>query len=962
MHGRFRMGCANSSEGEVKTLQVVPSPSSDGVSATSEKTSPARSVAAKHGSAEMAVKTSPPPTVELDMAHRGGEAEIAAGPPNQAALADLQASAAEKALNLKAFPLLEGWRVVFRLSQSDVRARWGSRPRPNSQPDRKPVVGSSFEAEVILPEASEPLKLPLQLLPQWIEPKVEKPPFLGRYKVVKELSSTSSSSSTSRAYEAFDCVERAPRVLQVRELMTEVDVRAFAQRLQLEALDSENKTFLKLREVFLALPGKVAAIEDLPGPSMWLEFERFVPGQELLGALASVSAAVLHGLSRLHTAGWVHCGLSPEQIFLGSSGDWMIGGLDGSMRVAELRNVKRLTRTGTFYPPEALLGLPQTEKVDLWQLAASLCECITRHRLDDAAPSGAEQGVLVAEKLCRLIDFVGPLPLSLLERHPQREELCTPEGHILRPGTPAADGTVSLQAVEPTARASSGGNTDVVRPLRLMQKLEGAAGATIIVDFLGWLLHHDPDQRPCCDEALGHKLLRSSMPAPAPGKKKSVNFGGNSAANKPSSKDGGRECRGVNFDSTDVEKENGIQRKGTGFVNMSDLPASDSEDDGEQLQLGKNDRATSQVQFKDSRGDNENTIRRKGTGYVQMTDLPPSDDEDEEEDVKPKPKVRIEEAEGTGSNNISRKGTGFVNLSDLPASDSEDDEDEAKQPALSGTSSVSFALATGDAGKNNIQRKGTGFVQMSDLPPSDDEDDEDEQVLPGRAAKKMHVAIQDSHGDNENKISRKGTGFVNMSDLPPSDDDEEDEGEQVRVPKRDKKSVQIAPESSGTGGKVARRGTGYVREDELPLTDEEEEEALVSLQRKERKGAPGHVTIKDTHGDNHNNIARKGTGFVQLSDLPPSDDEDEDDEEAEVLVGSGADKGQERSPKVGKRVMIKESPSQMGAPGADFTLTGSTHASEESPRTAAVRANTRKGTGIVRKADIPLSSDEEDES
>merc|ERR1719277_50091 len=40
-----------------------------------------------------------------------------------------------------------------------------------------------------------------------------------------------------------------------------------------------------------------------------------------------------------------------------------------------------------------------------------------------------------------------------------------------------------------------------------------------------------------------------------------------------------------------------------------------------------------------------------------------------------------------------------------------------------------------------------------------------------------------------------------------------------------------------------------------------------------------HAQINDSHGDNQGHIKRKGTGFVNMDELPPSDDEDEDDED-----------------------------------------------------------------------------------
>merc|ERR1712151_1153282 len=98
-----------------------------------------------------------------------------------------------------------------------------------------------------------------------------------------------------------------------------------------------------------------------------------------------------------------------------------------------------------------------------------------------------------------------------------------------------------------------------------------------------------------------------------------------------------------------------------------------------------------------------------------------------------------------------------------------------------------------------------------------------------------------------------------MGELPPSDDEEsdaEDEGsiEEPRAKKvqmrTDRKSVIIEDDHADNTNKLQRKGTGYVHITELPPSDDEaddeEEESTVAS----RKG----VQIKDHHGDNTNNL------------------------------------------------------------------------------------------------------------
>jgi len=79
--------------------------------------------------------------------------------------------------------------------------------------------------------------------------------------------------------------------------------------------------------------------------------------------------------------------------------------------------------------------------------------------------------------------------------------------------------------------------------------------------------------------------------------------------------------------------------------------------------------------------------------------------------------------------------------------------------------------------------------------------------------------------------------------------------------------VKIQDSQGHTENKIARKGTGFVHVGELPPSDDEDEEEEAH-----------HVKIQDSQGHTENKIARKGTGFVHAGELPDSDDEFEDEE------------------------------------------------------------------------------------
>mmetsp|Transcript_141768 Transcript_141768/g.250498 ORF Transcript_141768/g.250498 Transcript_141768/m.250498 type:complete len:880 (-) Transcript_141768:158-2797(-) len=610
------------------------------------------------------------------------------------------------------FSLPEGWRVVCRLSRNDARARWGSRPRPaaNSPATARGAAGASvaFEADLIAPELKQPLRLPLMLLPQWVDPKVGAQ-FMGRYEVRSIIPEKAGLERygvrRGQRLEVFDQQDKTDCAIQVCDLERGSDVKAFAERLQLESLDSENKLFLRLRNMAIALPGRLAVVEDMPKKTLWQELSRIEPAG-LAAKLACIANSVLEGLCRLHAHGWAHCGISPDTICLALDGCWKLNSLEFARKVRDLVPPVRVS-TGTAVPPEVLLRLPVTEKVDVWQLAATLCEALMQKRIrEEGAMAGVSQdgGNGVAENLCRLVDFLGPLPNNLVAQHPDREALFTPEGHVLRPASPDAAGQ-DLEAIEPTTSAEKSADSDPIpRPRLVVEALKDVEGGGDILEFLGRLLNPDPEQRPSAQEAKAHHFLRFAH---------TKQGGKGSAAQDPD--------RHAKIQDSHGDNAGHITRKGTGFVHVGELPPSDDEDEDEEEEAPKG--GDHHVKIKDSHGDNAGHITRKGTGFVHMNELPPSDDEDEEEDEKPH-HVSIKDSHGDNENKISRKGTGFVHIGELPPSDDEDEEEDAPAPA--GDHHVKIQDSHGDC-ENKITRKGTGFVHIGELPPSDEEDEEEEE-------------------------------------------------------------------------------------------------------------------------------------------------------------------------------------------------------------------------------------------
>merc|ERR1712048_1531393 len=194
-----------------------------------------------------------------------------------------------------------------------------------------------------------------------------------------------------------------------------------------------------------------------------------------------------------------------------------------------------------------------------------------------------ENGKPVALKLCALVDFLGPLPSSVIDKHPMREDLFTPEGQVLRPVTPDAAGVQEVEAIEPvngpqTKPPVSADTSGAPRPRLLAERLADAEGASDILEFLGRLLIPDPEQRPSAGEALAHHFLRfAHTKGGANADKKAVGFDGSKKEKDAHAK----------IEDSHGDNESKLARKGTGFVHVGELPPSDDEEEDEEHELAK---------------------------------------------------------------------------------------------------------------------------------------------------------------------------------------------------------------------------------------------------------------------------------------------------------------------------------------------------------------------------------------
>lgn len=584
-------------------------------------------------------------------------------------------------------------------------------------------------------------------------------------------------------------------------------------------------------------------------------------------------------------------------------------------------------------PPEVLLHLPVTEKVDVWHLAASICEAIAQKRISSDSTS----------PLCDLVDFLGPLPDSVVDQHPQREKLFTPQGQLLRPTTPDVSGVRHMDVIGPPVSSHWG---EFPRPRRVVDALTDVEGADEILAFLGPLLHPDPKKRPSVVEANAHTFLKKHV-------RKSVGIAEDSEVSMVqrcsdtattvitaqcktgavkagvfeqmlrSACEGGlsltmlstgeqpneesepkRHCEGTDTaDMQDINKTllqascesrhcalaaTGVVKRKFGCSPVRDLKVMVS--DGAKRDIGEAEGSAPHVRIaapvigSQSKG----RLGRKGTGFVQLGELPTSDDDDEDDDEEtPRGGVRIDGSQSSSTaSTLRRKGTGFAHKVELSSS-----EDGSSEHEVAGNRIVAFVASDGAHAETYgrpVARKGTGFVQVTELPSSDDSafsDDDDPTVKSNQELKRVVVqgppkkatgrraSLDLDEEDTECRIKRKGTGFVQVTELPSSDLDSDDETDADQP----KTAVKIFSEGLGEKDtRMVRKCTGFLTDDAKHDDHESNADNCRRVRLVEPEGEQsGTMTVGAK-------LARKGTGIVNLSELPDSEDEDENDEEEDL--------------------------------------------------------------------------------
>jgi len=108
----------------------------------------------------------------------------------------------------------------------------------------------------------------------------------------------------------------------------------------------------------------------------------------------------------------IHCDLKPENILLKHPRRSAIKLIDFGSSCYLTKRAYSYIQSRFYRSPEVLLGLPYTQKIDMWSLG---CVCVEMHT-GEPLFGGANQ----ADQICRIVDILGMPPVTMIRSSPER--------------------------------------------------------------------------------------------------------------------------------------------------------------------------------------------------------------------------------------------------------------------------------------------------------------------------------------------------------------------------------------------------------------------------------------------------------------------------------------------------------------------------------------------------------------
>ena len=212
-----------------------------------------------------------------------------------------------------------------------------------------------------------------------------------------------------------------------------------------------------------------------------------------LPRVRSIAHQCLTALAYIHDLNLIHCDLKPENILIKSLSRCLVKVIDFGSSCFLRDPHSSYVQSRSYRAPEVVLGLPYSQKIDVWSLGCILCELITSKVLFN----NKSVTTLLAGHISACGDF--PSHMVAEGRH----------AHLYFNHPPPGGGAHRLYQ-----RSESGSYSYLQPKRRSLQEMLGTDDA-LFLDFISQLLCLDPNKRWSARELLHHPwFTTTALPLP----------------------------------------------------------------------------------------------------------------------------------------------------------------------------------------------------------------------------------------------------------------------------------------------------------------------------------------------------------------------------------------------------------------------------------------------------------------
>eukprot|EP00434_Breviolum_minutum_P004863 symbB.v1.2.004290.t1/scaffold220.1/size262620/14 len=205
-----------------------------------------------------------------------------------------------------------------------------------------------------------------------------------------------------------------------------------------------------------------------------------------MGRLQKISKQILTALEYVHSLRLIHCDLKPENILIKSYSRCEVKVIDFGSSCFVDDHLSSYVQSRSYRAPEVMLGLPYSQKIDLWSLGCIIAELWTGYVLF--------QNDSVQSLLARILGIIGDFPYHLMTSGKYVPQYFTQDGQL-------------YQEIEGQPCPERGRRLHLLVPKKTSLRQRMRTDDELFLDFLSQLLQLDPTKRPGAAEASQHPFL-----------------------------------------------------------------------------------------------------------------------------------------------------------------------------------------------------------------------------------------------------------------------------------------------------------------------------------------------------------------------------------------------------------------------------------------------------------------------